>query len=198
MKKWIYVIIIIIIVMVAIFVGKYLFKNSNNVNKQNSNETIVNNVTQQNEIQENTLINDISVSSIEKEKISPNATLILQKCYEECNHTIKEYAKMPEEYVNLTEEELSEQQEEWEIEAFSASEVILTKEVSGVCNEHYVLREKDGYINVYQIHDDNTETLKEETAIATEYLTQTDRIRLEEGIRIYGDEALNSALEDYE
>lgn len=74
----------------------------------------------------------------------------------------------------------------------------MIKEVSGVCNQHYVLREKDGIIAIYQIHENNEETLKEETGISTEYLTENDRMRLEEGIRIYGDEELNSVLEDYE
>ncbi len=198
MKKGLYIVIVIIIVVVAILLGRYLFKNNSNRNEQNYDETMVNNLQEPNEIQENTFINDISVSSIEKEKISPNAMLILKKHYEECDHVIKEYAKMPEEYVNLTQEELKENQEGWEIEEFSKDEVILKKEVSGVCNQHYILREKDGNIVVYQIHDNNEESLKEETGIATEYLTDTDRLRLEEGIRIYGDEELNSTLEDYE
>ena len=68
----------------------------------------------------------------------------------------------------------------------------------GVCNQHYLLRQKDGIIAIYQIKDDNTEVLKEETGISTEYLTEVDRLRLEEGIRIYGEEELNSTLEDYE
>ena len=76
--------------------------------------------------------------------------------YEECNHTIKEYAKMPEEYVNLNQEELAKKQENWQIEEFSKDEVTLLKDVTSVCNEHYVLREKDGIIAVYQIHEDNT------------------------------------------
>ncbi|MBO5478352.1 MAG: BofC C-terminal domain-containing protein [Clostridia bacterium] len=197
MKKWIYIIAIIIIVVVAIFVGKYLFKKENNINQQNSTQ-LTNKIEVKNEVQENTLMNDIPISSTQSEKISPNATLILKKHYKECNHIIKEYAKIPEEYVNLTKEELMEEQDGWEIESFSKNEIVLIKEVSGVCNEHYVLREKDGTIVVYQINKDNTETLKEETGIATEYLTEEDRLRLKEGIRIYGNEELNSTLEDYE
>lgn len=195
MKKWIYIIIIAVIIIIAIIIGNMLFKNNNNTN---TDIQLQNDIKEQNEIEENIFTNDISVSSIEQEKVSPNAVLILKKHYEECAHTIKEYAKIPEEYVNLNEEELAKKQEGWQIEQFSKDEVTLIKEVTGVCNEHYVLREKDGIIAVYQIHDDNTETLKEETGIAVEYLTDIDKLRLEEGIRIYGEEELNSTLEDYE
>lgn len=195
MKKWIYIIIIVVIIIIAIFVGNMLFKNKDNTNTDNQ---IQNNISKENEIEENLFTNDISVSSIEQEKISPNAVLILKKHYEECDHTIKEYAKIPEEYVNLNQEELAKKQEDWQIEQFSKDEVTLIKNINSVCNEHYVLREKDGIIAVYQIHEDNTETLKEETGIAVEYLTDIDKLRLEEGIRIYGEEELNSTLEDYE
>ena len=195
MKKWIYVIIVVVIIIIAIFVRNMLFKSNDNTNTENQ---VQNNIKEQDEVEENIFTNDISVSSIEQEKISPNAVLILKKHYEECNHTIKEYAKMPEEYVNLNQEELAKKQENWQIEEFSKDEVTLIKDVTSVCNEHYVLREKDGIIAVYQIHEDNTETLKEETGIAVEYLTDIDKLRLEEGIRIYGEEELNSTLEDYE
>lgn len=105
---------------------------------------------------------------------------------------------MPEEYVNLTKEELEEKQEEWKVESFSPNEVILIKDMSGVCDQHYILRQKDGIIAVYKIGKDNSETLKEETGIAVEYLTENDKLRLEEGIRLYGEEELNSTLEDFE
>lgn len=195
MKNWIYIIIIAIIIIVAIIVGSIIFRNNNNTN---TNTQVQNNIKIQDEIEENIFTNDISVSSIEQEKISPNAVLVLKKHYEQCDHTIKEYAKIPEEYVNLNKEELAKKQEGWQIEEFSKDEVTLIKDINSVCNEHYVLRQKDGIIAVYQIHEDNTETLKEETGIAVEYLTDIDKLRLEEGIRIYGEEELNSTLEDYE
>lgn len=199
MKKWIYVISIVIIVIVAIFIGSYLFrKNNNDVKNQNNNIENTNKIETYNEVEENMIMNDIPISSIESEKISPNATLIVKKHYEACDHIIREYAKIPEEYVNLTKEELLEKQDGWEIESFSKDEIIIIKQIGGVCNEHYVLRENNGVVVVYQINKDNTETLKEETGIATEYLTETDRVRLEEGIKIYGNEELNSTLEDYE
>lgn len=198
MRKWIYIVGIIIVVIIAILVGCYLFGKESTIKEQENFKRMNTIVDTPNQIENNIVANEISVSTQDKEKISPNSVLILKKQYEECSHTIREYAKMPEEYVNLTKEELEENQEGWTIESFSPNEVILVKQMAGVCNEHYMLRLKDGVIAVYQIQDDNTEILKEETGISTEYLTEIDKIRLEEGIRIYGEEELNSTLEDYE
>lgn len=198
MKKWMYVIGAMIIILVAILVGYYLFQNNDKQKTTTNRQEVKNLMQEQNIVKETDIVNEISVSSVEQEKISPNATLILKKYYEECNHTIKEYAKMPEEYVNKTKEELEKLQEDWEIEEFSNREVILRKRINGTCGEHFVIREKDGIIAVYQVKDNNEEVLKEETGITVEYLTENDKLRLEEGIRIYGEEELNSTLEDYE
>lgn len=198
MKKWIYVIGAMVIILVAILVGYYLFQNNDRPQNEISRQEVKNTIQEHKQIEQTNLINEISVSTMEKEKISPKATLILEKYYEECDHSIKEYAKMPEEYVNKTKEELEAWQDDWEIEEFSSSEVILRKRVNGTCGEHFVIREKDGIIAVYQVQDNNEEVLKEETGITVEYLTENDKLRLEEGIRIYGEEELNSTLEDYE
>ena len=149
MRKWIWGIVIVIIIISAILIGISLFQNSkNNEQKANNKEIASHENKEKDLVQTNTIINEISVSTQEKEKISPKATLILKKHYEECDHTIKEYAKIPEEYVNLTKEELEDKQEQWEVEEFSRNEVVLIKQLNGVCNQHYVLRQKDR-INCY-------------------------------------------------
>lgn len=193
-----YIIGVFIVILVAILVGYYLFENTGSKEEPRSQTEVRNMVQEQNIVQEMDIVNEISVSSMESEKISPNATMILKKYYEECDHTIKEYAKIPEEYVNKTKDELEKLQEDWDIEEFSSNEVVFNKKINGTCGEHFVIREKDGIIAVYQIKDNNEEVLKEETGIAVEYLTETDKLRLEEGIRICGEEELNSTLEDYE
>jgi hypothetical protein len=194
MKKWIYWTIIFIVILFAIIIGKNIFSNQN----PNNTTIILEYNTVENIVQQNTPVNDIAVNTTDKEKVSPNATLVLKKYYEECNHTIKEYAKMPEEYVNLTKEELESKLDNWNVEEFLQNEVSLIKTIGGVCNEHYVLRQKDGYIAVYKIDSNNQEILQDETGIATQYLTENDKLKLEEGIIIYGNEELNSTLEDYE
>lgn len=198
MKKWGYITIFILIFITAILLGIYIFdrnnnRENNNTNKQNeiTNNTIIKEV-------DNTIVNEISVSNVEKEKISPNAVLILKKQYKECGHAVKEYAEIPEEFVNLTQEELEEKYEGWTLEKFSINEIIIQKQVEGVCDQHYLLKEKDGIVAVYKINRDGSQILKEETGVAIEYLTENDKAKLKKGIYVDGEEELNTILEDYE
>ena len=196
MKKWMVILFLIIVIIVAVFIGTSIFKLENNDNnpKQQQEE----NTNTENKI-ENVMKNDISIDiNSEEEKISPNATLILKKTYKECGHSIKDYAAIPEELVNLTKEELEEQYKDWKVEKFTPLDITLTKEIEGKCNEHYILKLKDGVIPIYEEKEDESEVLKEMTGISTEYLTENDKMELEKGIKVYGKEELNSMIEDYE
>ena len=196
MKKWMVILFLIIVIIVAVFIGTSIFKLENNDNnpKQQQEE----NTNTENKI-ENVMKNDISIDiNSEEEKISPNATLILKKTYKECGHSIKDYAAIPEELVNLTKEELEEQYKDWKVEKFTPLDITLTKEIEGKCNEHYILKLKDGVIAIYEEKEDESEVLKEMTGISTEYLTENDKMELEKGIKVYGKEELNSMIEVYE
>ena len=196
MKEWMVILFLIIVIIVAVFIGTSIFKLENNDNnpKQQQEE----NTNTENKI-ENVMKNDISIDiNSEEEKISPNATLILKKTYKECGHSIKDYAAIPEELVNLTKEELEEQYKDWKVEKFTPLDITLTKEIEGKCNEHYILKLKDGVIAIYEEKEDESEVLKEMTGISTEYLTENDKMELEKGIKVYGKEELNSMIEDYE
>ena len=98
----------------------------------------------------------------------------------------------------MSKKKLEESNTEWQIKDFSSKEVTLFKYENGLCNEHYVLREEDGIIVVYNIDENGNEILKEKTSINTQYLPQTDLIAIKNGIYIYGNEELYSTLEDYE
>lgn len=195
MKKWVIFILAIIIFCVAIWFGIKLFKNNdsnNNDNQISNNNIIINEI-------EYSIKNEVSIQTDTKEeKISPNATLILKKHYLGCDHTIKEYAQMPEECVNLTQHELEGKYDEWKIEKFNPLDVTLIKDVNGFCNQHYILKEKDGVIAVYKIKENGEEELEETTGIAIEYLTKKDKEEIKQGIKVYGNEELNSLIEDYE
>ena len=197
MKKWGILLGAAIIIVIAVCVGVSIF-NMNNKPKNQINNTSTNNETILNQVNYS-VKNDITVNTgTNEEKISPNATLILKRKYKECGHIIKEYKRITDDLVNLTEKELIEKSKEWEIEEFSNMEVVLIKEVEGVCNEHYVLREKDGVIAVYKIDKGTKEELEELTGISIEYLTENDKMEIQQGIMVYGKEELNSILENYE
>lgn len=197
MKKWGFLLGVVIIIVIAVCVGVSMF-NMNNKPKNQINNTNTNNERILNQVNYS-VRNDITVNTgTNEEKISPNATLILKRKYKECGHIIKEYKRITDELVNLTEKELLEKNKDWDIEEFSNMELVLIKEVEGVCNEHYVLREKDGVIAVYKIDKDNREELEELTGISIEYLTENDKMEIQQGIMVYGREELNSILENYE
>lgn len=197
MKKWGFLLGAVIIIVIAVYVGVFIF-NMNNKSKNQINNANINNKIIANQV-DYSVKNDITVNTnTNEEKISPNATLILKRKYKECGHTIKEYKRITDELVNLTEKELLEKNKDWEIEKFSNMEVILIKETEGLCNEHYVLRENNGVIAVYKIDRYNQEILEELTGISTEYLTENDKMEIQQGIMVFGREELNSILENYE
>lgn len=196
MKKWGIIIAFIIIFIIAIFVGNYIYdsnnKEENTIKSENTSNSIVNQV-------DYSVRNDITINTdSEEEKISPNATLILKKHYKECDHTIKEYAEIPEEFVNLTKSEIEKEYPEWEVEKFTPLDIILIKEEDGFCNEHFILKEEQGVITVYKIDKQGEESLYDTTGISVEYLTESDKLELKNGIKVYGKEELNSMLENYE
>ena len=131
-------------------------------------------------------------------KTSPNCLFVFRTYYKECKHTKVERNEIEEEYVNKTEEDLQEQYKDWKIEEFTTLMVSFYKEEDGICEEHYIIKDNNGYVAVYQIDSLGNETLKETTEIVTSYLPETDKERLKQGIKVNGLEELNSTIEDYE
>lgn len=65
-------------------------------------------------------------------------------------------------------------------------------------NRHYILRAEDNLIHVYYINEKEEEVLYRVTEISTKYLAEEDVKELETGIDVYGVQALNQLLEDFE
>ena len=77
-------------------------------------------------------------------------------------------------------------------------EIILYKEFNSNCGQHFVLKEDEGKITVYKINENNEEEVYEKTEISVEYLSETDKNKIREGIKVSGIEELNQLLEDFE
>ena len=194
MKKWGTLAVIIgIILVLGIIFGVYLYR----INKQYDFTKQVEELSKDNpvEIEEKT---GILTTNSNEEKTTPNTVLVIKKYYEKCGHTTTDIVEIPVDFVNMTQKELEETYNEWEVKEFSSGEVTVFKYENGFCNEHYVLREEDGMIVVYNVNENGNETIKEKTSVNTKYLPQTDLIAIKNGIYIYGNEELYSALEDYE
>lgn len=71
--------------------------------------------------------------------------------------------------------------------------------MDGICKEHYSVKEQDGFIAIYELDEnDNEISLIKVTDIPTEYLTETDLIEIEKGMKVYTTRELNKILEDLE
>ena len=121
-----------------------------------------------------------------------------KKIYNECQHTINEYIDVPQKLVNGTEEDLKKEYQNWEIQKYSSNEIILYREFDSNCGQHFILRNDNGKITIYKINENNEEEVYEKTEISVEYLTETDKVEIQNGIRVNGVEELNQLLEDFE
>ena len=200
-KVWIIGLIIAIII-IGIILGIFIYNKNANNNKQSSivkNEIniVSEKVTDECTEEYQNIEKEIETDS-QEEKISPNCLLTLKKYYEECNHTINEYVDIPQDLVNGTEEDLKNEYPYWQVEKYSSNNIILYKEFNSNCGQHFVLREDNGKITVYKINENNEEEVYENTEISVEYLSETDKIKISEGIRVNGIEELNQLLEDFE
>ena len=201
MRKSIIILAILVLFILGTIIGVIAIKNfsgeeeKEKVAEQNQEE-IYDECTDEYEemVQSNTLVQE---TSSEGEKISPNCSIIFKRYYQDCGHTIEQYASIPTELVNKTQEDLQQQYEGWTIEQFSRNQIVLYRDFDSECGEHYMLKEKYGKVEEKK-KTGNTEELIEETDIATEFLTETDKIELQNGIEANGRAELNQLIEDYE
>lgn len=203
-KSWI-IILIIAIIIIGIAMGTIIYNN----NKQSKNqinivenkinevsEKITDECTEEWEELEQAKL-EIETNSNE-EKISPNCLITLKRYYSECQHTINEYIDIPQDLINGTQEDLKKEYPNWEIQKYSSTEIILYREFDSNCGQHFILRNDNGKITVYKINEEMQEEVYEKTEISVEYLTETDKIEIQNGIRVNGIEELNQLIEDFE
>ena len=201
MKKLWIIMLIAIALMIGTTVGLIIFYNNNGQARiaiENNIEEISDMVTDEC-IDEYEIMEKVDVeANSEEEKVSPNCQMIFKRYYKDCKHTTNEYADVIQDLVNKTESDLRTMYSDWIIEKYSATQVILYKEFEGNCGQHFVLRDDDGKITVYRINVNNEEELYEKTEISVEYLTETDKIQIQNGISVNGVEELNQLIENFE
>ena len=193
MKKWlIFCCIFIIVILASIFSVLFLYSKNSKDNTDYTKELA-------NNSEENYVDNlELVLTSYSGFKISPNAQIIYETNYTKCNHTEVKEEIVSEELVNLNEEELQEKYQNYTIKQFGTERVILYNEINGYCNNHYIIKEKDGYIGVFKLKNDGDEELIRLTNISVQYLPETDLNNLKGGMEVYGKDTLNKVLEDFE
>lgn len=197
MNKTIMTIIAIIVIIGAIIIGVQICKpnkEQEDIITKVSDEKIEDDCTDEyQEIQEEML----QANSTE-EKISPNCFITMKKTYNKCGHTTSEYIAIPKELVNKTKEDLEEKYAGWTIDKFSDTQIVISKKEEGECGEHYIVKDKDGKVVIYKLLEDGTENEYEVTDISTEYITDTDKINMKNGIKVNGKQEINQLIEDFE
>lgn len=199
-KKWIICIAIIVILGLVLGIGFAIYTN-------NKNETDKMDVLSEKELANNSNNNvyvnnsndeNVLETSVQEEKISPNAMLVKKTYYEACDHLIKESDDIPKELVNKSKADVQVMFPDWKIEEYSPTQITLYKTSSNNCGEHYFVQEHNGVIGIYTIDQYGVKKLKEDTEIATQYLPEEDLQNLKAGVEIIGHTKLVEFLEDYE
>lgn len=197
MKKGLLALTIILIIVFGFLMGKYVYEtlsiNNNSNNEMYKANRIVNEATPKTSNED-----EVKEANANEGKISPNAQVITNIYYDECGHTVKTSKTIENKYINLTEEELSKELKDFEIQEFTAEKITLYKKENGICNEHYILRDKDGYVAIYNLDTEENEILENVTEIGVQFLPLTDSEKIKGGLKVYGRENLNRLLEDFE
>ena len=200
MNKIIVTIIGIIVMIIAMWtaIAIYTPKHDENIGKieaQIAEEEILDDCTD--EYEEKEYAETIKANT-QEEKTSPNCSFTIKTYYHKCGHTKSEYMNLPENLVNLTQSEIQEKYQKYKIESFASNEVILSQEKEGECGEHYMVKDKEGMITIYQILEDGSQKEIEVTGVSTEYLPETDKLHMKNGIQVNGKQELNQLMEDFE
>ena len=192
------IVIAVLLTILIILAGYIFFNREEVVKKGEENNTYISELVKDECTEEYKEYQSATTVAATEEKLAANAILILKKYYHQCEHTINEYVELPQELVNMTEEEVQAEYPEWEVIGFEKGKVTLYKEFDDVCGEHFKLKLEDGNVVIYIINNDGTESIYEKTSISSEYLTETDLINMQDGLEIYGKEELNQIIEDFE
>lgn len=199
MNKTLTTIVCVIVVIGAMILAVVIYtskedKESKKLATKIEQENIIDDCTEEYEYIQNKVLQ----ANSEDEKISPNCSIILKKHYKKCGHSTSEYLDIPEELVNKTKVDLQKAYDGWTIEKFSDTKIILSKEEEGECKEHYIIKDNDGKVTIYEILEDGSNKEYEVTDISTEYLPETDKMNIKNGIQVNGKQNLNQLIEDFE
>lgn len=167
---------------------------NNGKNGNGENNSYYDNNENSNDV-ENSII--IKTSSGE-EKTTPNTLIIFESYYSKCGHSKIRSEKIANEYVNKTKEEMQKIYSDWEIKSFSSDRIELFKNENSLCGNHYIVKEENGYVTVYNINKDGQEVLSDKTDISTKYLPKDDNDLLKKGIKANSTSQLEQILADFE
>ena len=147
MKK--YIVIALVLALIAGFIlGLYLYK-LKIANEQIAFEAEYRKLETKNVIEN--AENLLQETSSSKNKTTPNTKIIEKRYYNDCEHLGTTEKKIDEKLINKDESEFQIEYIGWEIQKFTPTEVVVYKEINDFCNEHYLVKEENGTVAVYDV-----------------------------------------------
>lgn len=132
MKRFIIITISVIVVIGAIYTAIII---RNKANSSDSQEIVIEEIADENILDDCTdeyeeiEKENMRQANSEEEKVSPNCSFIQKIYYEKCGHTVSNYLELPNDLVNLTQDEVREKYPEFEIEEFASNKIVLFRQV---------------------------------------------------------------------
>lgn len=140
---------------------------------------------------------DYTPTSTTEQKITPSTKMVYQYYYTEDGVTEVQEEIPPYFMLDLTLSDISKYYTNWDIVSFSPKEVVMRKTIVGQSQQIYVVGQKDGYVAVYYEEEQEGVSLKELTGIPVDGLSEDEKLRLNQGIKVMGNEELARTLENY-
>lgn len=132
----------------------------------------------------NTKRENQNVSRINQVRLTPQAGFIFKTYYTKCGHEKIEKKLSNDKFSGYTKKQLANEMKNWEIESFTPKEVVLKRQVENVCDKHYFIGIKDGYVALFQGRPALPSKIIEKTDIIVDVLKEEDRAILEKGLVI--------------
>jgi hypothetical protein len=121
-------------------------------------------------------------------KLNAKAKLIYITYYVGCGDEVIEEKYLNDKYIGYTKSELAQHEINWDIDSFTSDEVKLKREVHDICGNHYYIGIQSGYVALFRGIPGIKSTLVERTDIIADTLREDDRLILEKGLIINGEQ----------
>ncbi len=191
---------------VGIFSGYYIGSRKISEKPNSQIENTENNLNNLEKISDNDLRLDddknYETGSVDGEIIGPNTIIEYRTYYTECKHEIIETSNPEKHIINMTKESfegfIKSNHPKWDVEDFSHEKIIILIEKNHLCQNHYVIGEKNGKIAVFRI-DENVERVLDQiyNDAPISLLKEIDQEKIIKGIVTDSKEELSDKLEDY-
>ncbi|KXG77021.1 BofC C-terminal domain-containing protein [Thermotalea metallivorans] len=133
--------------------------------------------------------------------VTDQTKLIFKTYYQKSRDTVTEEKSVPVamvgENLKKLEDYLLEHYAGWSIRSVNKDFVELYRVKESLSPHYYIVKEKNGFIAIFQIDENGNDVLIEQTEIPVSGLSDVDRKKLKEGIPVKDIEEINQILEDY-